>query len=212
MSSELETANCVVTAVDKLKAASLGRVITSEATSEYGSSQTCWNPAAAYVQPHNTEEVAKILKIVVKSGSKFAVRTRGHTPNPGFSSMRENGIVHVKAGSTWGEDRGVNSMGLEKVSQCWWVFTDEWPQDGDDAAAHQAVSTMSQRAQELARETRLFLEYLSMNFASSSQDVLRSYGVGNIRRLWETAAKYDPDCVFQKLQNDGFSLRKLSSE
>ncbi|KAI0151860.1 FAD-binding domain-containing protein [Xylariaceae sp. FL1272] len=33
-----------------------------------------------------------------------------------------------------GENAGHNVMGLEKVSQCWWVFTAEWKQQSDDEA------------------------------------------------------------------------------
>lgn len=53
------------------------------------------------------------------------------------------------------------------------------------------------------------LDLIFMNDASVSQNVLASYGADNVRRLQETAAKYDPDGVFQKQQKDGFLLRKL---
>ncbi|RYP91059.1 hypothetical protein DL770_002804 [Monosporascus sp. CRB-9-2] len=432
-----------------LEAAFPGRVTTVDASSEYESerdrpwSQTCWIPAAAYVQPSTTQEVAEALAIIRRTGSKFALRTSGHTPNPGFSSVDESGVVidlrrlnsvsldgddvlHAGAGSTWGqiypflenkqlsatggrdsavglagfllgdstivnanagsnpdlyralkgggsnfgivtqldiatyplikaqyainlyhpsdylniinatvqvqqametdpkiglftnfhsgfvavgllyadwpdekpkifepfsnltslmtavapttngtllsltgamahlpnpqkrtissattkvsvdlylevhkayldvvnglpagfdfhytiqpvtsagvqagEDRGGNTMGLEKVPQCWWVFTAEWPKDGDDAAAQHAVNTMAQTVQSLAKERGLQLSYVSMSFANASQEVLRSYGAENVKKMQETAAKYDPKGVFQKLQNDGFLLRSL---
>ncbi|KAI1245349.1 hypothetical protein MGN70_012239 [Eutypa lata] len=108
-----------------------------------------------------------------------------------------------------GEDRGGNTMGLEKVSQCWWVFTAEWPKEADDAAAQQAVDTMTQTVQALAEKRSLLLSYLSMSFANSSQEVLRSYGAENVKEMQGAAAKYDPDGVFQKLQNDGFLLRSV---
>ncbi|RYP15330.1 hypothetical protein DL765_005786 [Monosporascus sp. GIB2] len=95
-------------------------------------------------------------------------------------------------------------MGLEKVPQC-----SEWPKDGDDAAAQHAVNTMARTVQLLAKERGLHLDYLSMSFANASQEVLRSYGSENVKKMQETAAKYDPNGVFQKLQNDGFLLRGL---
>ncbi|KAI0379083.1 hypothetical protein F5Y04DRAFT_290559 [Hypomontagnella monticulosa] len=475
MSPKSEAISRAVAAVDLLKDALPARVITTNAASEYESqrsrpwSQTCWESAAAYVQPVNTQEVAQALSIITKAGSKFAIRTTGHIPNPGFSSVgdtgvvidlrklqslsldKENGILRTGAGCTWGEvysyleennlsaiggrdvavgvagfllgggysafpnlhgtgvdgvrgfevvladstivtanaetnielyralkgggsnfgivtrfdisvyplietqttinlynpsdylnildatvkvqdamekdpglnaftnfnagfvavvllsanrqaegtrefepfdklqskinqalpttngtllsianflkhsaepgkrlvgsattkvshelyvgvykcyldvisklpsnitlhytiqpvstagiqageDRGGNIMGLEKLPQCWWVFTAEWPEDGDDAAAQQAINTMTQNTRNIARDKGLLLDYLSMNFANSSQDVLRSYGAENVRRMQETAAKYDPEGVFQKLQNGGFLLRDL---
>jgi hypothetical protein len=46
-----------------------------------------------------------------------------------------------------------------------------------------------------------------MNFARGSQNVLASYGAENVRRMQEAVTKYDPEGVFQRLQNGGFLLR-----
>ncbi|KAL1862680.1 hypothetical protein Daus18300_008478 [Diaporthe australafricana] len=83
-------------------------------------SQTCWLPSAAYVVLNNTEEVVSALEIVRKTGCKFAVRTSGHNPNVGFSSVDGSGVVldlrglnsktldgenvlHAGGGSLWGD-------------------------------------------------------------------------------------------------------------
>ena len=34
-----------------------------------------------------------MLRIISRTGSKFSVRSTGHNPNPGFSSVDESGIV-----------------------------------------------------------------------------------------------------------------------
>ncbi|KAE8363096.1 6-hydroxy-D-nicotine oxidase [Aspergillus caelatus] len=113
-----------------------------------------------------------------------------------------------KAGVQAGNDRGGNIMGHESIPQCWWVFTCEWPQEGgDDAAAQQAVDTMSEVVHSLAREKGLLLDFKCMSFAMASQRVLGSYGAENIKTMQEAAAKYDPEGVFQKLQYGGFLLR-----
>ena len=89
-----------------------------------------------------------------------------------------------------------------------WVFTAEWPKDNDvDDLVEAAVDTMASTVQSLAQERGLLLDTFCMSFASSRQKVLRSYGTDNIRRMQDAAAKYDPDGVFQKLQNNGFLLR-----
>lgn len=88
-----------------------------------------------------------------------------------------------------------------------WVFTCEWPKDGDDAAAQSAVDIMSEKVQYLAKDKGLLLDFKCMSFATALQRVLGSYGVDNIKRMQEVAAKYDPEGVFQKLQNGGFLLR-----
>jgi hypothetical protein len=59
----------------------------------------------------------------------------------------------------------------------------------------------------LARGKGLLLAYKSANFATGHQKVLHSYGAENLSRLKETAAKYDPEGFFQKLQYGGFLLR-----
>lgn len=56
-------------------------------------SQTCWLPAACFIRPRSTEEVALILKIITRVGNKFAIRGRGHNPNPGFSSIDGSGVL-----------------------------------------------------------------------------------------------------------------------
>ena len=66
---------------------------------------------------------------------------------------------------------------------------------------------MAEKVQSLAREKGVLLDFKCMSFATASQKVLGSYGPDNIKRMQETAAKYDPEGVFQKLQHGGFLLR-----
>lgn len=88
-----------------------------------------------------------------------------------------------------------------------WVFTAEWPMDGsDDAVVQKAVDTMGENVQSLAKRKGLLLDFLCMSFATGSQKVLRSYGADNVKRMQDTAAKYDCEGVFQRLQNNGFLL------
>jgi FAD/FMN-containing dehydrogenase len=85
-------------ACELLKTAFPGRVTTPETSTEYEAevhhpwSQTCWTPAAGYVQLSSAQEVAQALAIVQKTGSKFVIRTSGHNPNVGFSSVDEAGL------------------------------------------------------------------------------------------------------------------------
>ncbi|KAI3319668.1 6-hydroxy-D-nicotine oxidase [Xylariaceae sp. AK1471] len=106
-----------------------------------------------------------------------------------------------------GQKGGGNIMGLEEVSQCWWAFTAEWQKEDDDAHAESAISQMVTATQEVAKEKDLLLNYISMNFANASQDVLGSYGAENVQTMREAAAFSDDTELFQRLQNDGFLLR-----
>ncbi|KAF7532617.1 hypothetical protein G7054_g7835 [Neopestalotiopsis clavispora] len=125
MSTESDIAGRASAATEMLKNALPGRVITSQNATEHKIEQsrswstTCWTPAAAYVRPTTAEEVAKALTIVSQSGCKFAIRSTGHNPNPGYSNVDESGIVidlggltslslteagilQAGAGNTWG--------------------------------------------------------------------------------------------------------------
>ena len=50
------------------------------------------------------------------------------------------------------------------------------------------------------------LQWTYLNYADKSQDPLTSYGVENVRKIRDVAARYDPEQVFQKLCPGGFKI------
>ncbi|UZP34741.1 hypothetical protein NXS19_002557 [Fusarium pseudograminearum] len=50
------------------------------------------------------------------------------------------------------------------------------------------------------------LEWTYLNYADKTQNPLGSYGLENIRKMKDAAAKYDPGQVFQKLVPGGFKI------
>jgi FAD/FMN-containing dehydrogenase len=115
-----------VAAVESLKAAFKDQITLPDAASTFEAetntpwSLSCRQTPAAFVQLQTAEEVSKALSIVKETGCKFAVRTSGHNPNPGFSSTDESGVVldlrrlktrellddgtaRCGAGNTWGD-------------------------------------------------------------------------------------------------------------
>jgi FAD/FMN-containing dehydrogenase len=87
---------------------------------------------------NSAEEVKSALKIVKKTGCKFAMRTSGHNPNVGFSSVDESrvvfdlrglnaksldadGVLHAGAGNRWGviyqylQEKGLSLIGSRDV-------------------------------------------------------------------------------------------------
>ncbi|KAI1757665.1 FAD-binding domain-containing protein [Xylaria castorea] len=56
-------------------------------------SQTCRLPAACFIHPQSTVEVAIALKVITATGTKFSIRGGGHNPNPGFGSVDSQGIL-----------------------------------------------------------------------------------------------------------------------
>ncbi|KAH9992264.1 FAD-binding domain-containing protein [Xylariaceae sp. FL0662B] len=55
-------------------------------------SQACVAEPYCIVQPTNTEDVSKVVKVIKYFGVKFAIRSGGHSPNPGWSST-EGGLL-----------------------------------------------------------------------------------------------------------------------
>ncbi|KAI1376860.1 6-hydroxy-D-nicotine oxidase [Hypoxylon crocopeplum] len=98
------------------------------------------------------------------------------------------------------EVRGGNTLGIEHMPQTY---------EAHDTAAKQGINELGSGMTSIAKERGQLLDFIFMNDATASQNVLASYGAGNARRLRETATKYDPEGVFQKLQNDGFLIRKM---
>lgn len=49
-------------------------------------------------------------------------------------------------------------------------------------------------------------DWLYLNYAWQTQDVLNSYGLDNVAKMRAASAKYDPDGVFQRLVPGGFKL------
>lgn len=50
------------------------------------------------------------------------------------------------------------------------------------------------------------IDWIYLNYAHPSQEVLQSYGPENVSLIRETASRYDPEGVFQHLCPGGFKL------
>lgn len=56
-------------------------------------SQTCWRSPTCIVTPQNKGDVSLTLKTINFFKLQFAIRSGGHSPNPGWSSVNEPGIL-----------------------------------------------------------------------------------------------------------------------
>ncbi|KAI1651485.1 FAD-binding domain-containing protein [Daldinia loculata] len=56
-------------------------------------SKACVTEPYCIVQPKTPEDVSKVIKTISYYGVKFAVRSGGHSPNPGWSSVGQGGIL-----------------------------------------------------------------------------------------------------------------------
>ncbi|KAI0598802.1 6-hydroxy-D-nicotine oxidase [Biscogniauxia sp. FL1348] len=107
-----------------------------------------------------------------------------------------------------GEERGGNILGLEKVPQCWWAFVAEWEGQQNDTVAQEAIDELYQGMQKLSHEKGQWLDFIFMNEGMWTQNVLGSYGATSVSKMEEMRAKYDPDGMFQRLQQDGYLLSR----
>lgn len=51
--------------------------------------------------------------------------------------------------------------------------------------------------------------WIYLNYADRSQEVLRSYGEENVGKIRDAADKYDPEGIFQTLCPGGFKIREV---
>ncbi|PYI06881.1 6-hydroxy-D-nicotine oxidase [Aspergillus sclerotiicarbonarius CBS 121057] len=106
---------------------------------------------------------------------------------------------------------GGSPLGLEPVGQQWFLTRADWNHIHDEVRVREAVRKIVDAAEEAAKRTGVYLPYKYSNYAARDQDPLASYGEENVRRLKEVARKYDPEGVFQELQNGGWLLSKVGS-
>ncbi|KAI0521218.1 Glucooligosaccharide oxidase [Xylaria bambusicola] len=56
-------------------------------------SKDCWKAPRCILRPSSTEDVSRIVKIISRTSTKFAIRSGGHNPNPGWGSIGEDGVL-----------------------------------------------------------------------------------------------------------------------
>lgn len=61
-------------------------------------SNSCHLPAACFFKPVNKCQVAVALRVISITKSKFAVRSGGHNPNPGFAGVGNDGVTFDMSG------------------------------------------------------------------------------------------------------------------
>ncbi|TVY27910.1 Bifunctional solanapyrone synthase [Lachnellula hyalina] len=66
-----------------------------------------------------------------------------------------------------------------------------------------------ERLREFAMSADGLLSWVTANYAHPTQEVFQNYGKGNVEKIREVAAKYDPDGVFQYLCPGGFKISSV---
>lgn len=108
-----------------------------------------------------------------------------------------------------GERNGGNVIGLTPVPQQWHEWFIAWTDASLDDQITAICDRITAKLTAAAKARGVLLPYLFMNTAGSNQKVLQSFGRKNVETIKKAAAKYDPDGVFQNLQNKGHLVKDL---
>ncbi|KAI0439915.1 putative FAD-binding oxidoreductase [Xylaria telfairii] len=107
---------------------------------------------------------------------------------------------------TAGHARGGNALGLENANQTWLAIDVGWWDAGDDATANEATASLIARVEDAAKSSGQYIDYIFMNDAAVTQNVIGHYGTENVGRLRAVQQQYDPREIFQSLVPGGFKL------
>ncbi|KAK9320290.1 hypothetical protein V1517DRAFT_329747 [Lipomyces orientalis] len=104
--------------------------------------------------------------------------------------------------------RGGNPLGLKAQGHQWFLILADWTIAEDEARVREAVRKIVGATEDTAKKNGMYIPFKYSNYFAPDQDPLASYGTENIQKLQEIALQYDPDGVFQKLQNGGWLLSR----
>ncbi|KAI0814719.1 putative FAD-binding oxidoreductase [Xylaria sp. FL0064] len=102
--------------------------------------------------------------------------------------------------------RGGNALGLEETNQTWFALDVGWWDAEDDAVANEAAASLVAKVEDAAKSSGQHVDYIFMNDAAVTQDVIGHYGKRSVAKLRAVQQRYDPREVFQKLVPGGFKL------
>ncbi|KAF1848040.1 FAD-binding domain-containing protein [Cucurbitaria berberidis CBS 394.84] len=120
-------------------------------------------------------------------------------------------IQAITAGQLKGmQKNGGNALGLDAAKGPYFIMnmSSRWKNAADDAAILKFFSTIIKQVKAEAQKKGLDNAYIYMNYASQFEDPIASYGAGNVGRLKQVSARYDPAGVFQNLHPGHFKLVK----
>jgi len=85
----------------------------------------------------------------------------------------------------------------------------QWTDDKDDDEARSKLRQLLSSIESASKEHGKLLDFLFMNDSSYLQSPLKGYGEESLELLRKASREWDPEGVFQKLQNSGFLLSKV---
>ncbi|PQE19482.1 6-Hydroxy-D-Nicotine Oxidase protein [Rutstroemia sp. NJR-2017a WRK4] len=108
-------------------------------------------------------------------------------------------------------EAGGNIMGVERQSENGLLFTIVImvKTEEQETFVYPKAKAWLRGVQEFAATIDGNLDWIFMNYADPSQNPLASYGIENVQKMKDVAAKYDAGEVFQKLCPGGFKISEV---
>lgn len=105
---------------------------------------------------------------------------------------------------------GTNLFGLKagKTDDAMVDMTSAYTNKADDALVAQVLTDMVNQQKQLLKKSQDLIDFLYLNYADISQQVLQSWGSSNVDKLKAASKKYDPSGVFQTQVPGGFKIPK----
>ncbi|KAK2616399.1 hypothetical protein QQS21_000640 [Conoideocrella luteorostrata] len=105
---------------------------------------------------------------------------------------------------------GTNVFGLiaGKTDYVLIDMTVAYNRESDDALVQGTINNIVEKQKALLRSKGYLVDFIYLNYADISQDVLGSWGSANLNKLKGVSKKYDPKGVFQYTSPGGYKLFK----
>ncbi|MCJ1332273.1 hypothetical protein MMC10_008965 [Thelotrema lepadinum] len=103
---------------------------------------------------------------------------------------------------------GTNLFGLQagKTDDVMVDMTSAYTNKADDALVAQVLTDLVNQQKQLLQNGGYLIDFIYLNYADISQQVLQSWGSSNVAKLQAASKKYDPSGVFQTQVPGGFKI------
>ncbi|KAH7332620.1 hypothetical protein B0J17DRAFT_678315 [Rhizoctonia solani] len=113
-----------------------------------------------------------------------------------------NSMIHasnMKGGNVLGLEGGLEPLVVVNYQFAWLSHE-------DDQKVYAMAESLISASKDIARSQNRLEQYIYLNYASTSQQAIQSYGPTQVDFLRKVKFKYDPNGVFEKLSRGGFKI------
>lgn len=174
----------------------------------YGDRQTWWDTSVLVKESELLTDIVPLFEEVVSTFLSAAAENPGPngtasvvTPYLVFQPIPVNILTAM-------QKNGGNALGLNPSDGPLMLvqFTVIWDDAGLDGLIEGELSQLIEKIEAMAAERGELKGFVYMNYAGSTQEVLKRYGLESFERLKDVAKQYDPEGLLQKYWKGYFQL------